>query len=137
MHPTQHRKSHCHVQHSARASFSLSITLQEHRACVRLQNLPANHVRPRHITTSSPTNNEPTTSDTATPTPSCTAARRAALSAQCKAVARAALKPTSLRCCPSQSEKKALSAWSHKPVELSASDRHRAHLTPRQVYHEI
>ena len=40
---------------------------------------------------------------------------------------------TSLRRCPSQSEKKALSAWSHKPVERSASDRHRAHLTPRQV----
>ena len=31
MHPTQHLKSHCHAQHSARASFSLSRTLQEHR----------------------------------------------------------------------------------------------------------
>ena len=34
-------------------------------------------------------------------------------------------------------KKKALSAWSHKPVELSASDPHSAHLTPRQVYHKI
>ena len=41
MHPTQHRKSHGHVQPAARASFSLSMTLQEHRACVRLQNLSA------------------------------------------------------------------------------------------------
>ena len=41
MHSTQHRKSHGHVQPAARASFSLSMTLQEHRACVRLQNLSA------------------------------------------------------------------------------------------------
>ena len=36
-----------------------------------------------------------------------------------------------------ETKKKALSAWSHKPVELSASDPHSAHLTPRQVYHKI
>ena len=47
MHPTQHRKSHCQVQPAAKASFSLSMTLQEHRTCVRSQDLPSDQVRPR------------------------------------------------------------------------------------------
>ena len=70
-------------------------------------------------------------------------AARAALSAQCKAVARAALKPAQRQPSPDwdvvrrRQKTKALSAWSHNHVELSANDRHRAHLTPRQVYHEI
>ena len=65
---------------------------------------------------------------------------RAALSAQCKAVARAALTPAYHHLTETWSvavRKKALSAWSDNHVELSANDRHRAHLTPRQVYHEI
>ena len=67
-------------------------------------------------------------------------AARAALSAQGKAGARAALKPAQRQPSPvvrRRQKTKALSAWSHIHVELSANDRHRAHLTPRQVYHEI
>ena len=49
MHPTQHLKSHCHVQPAARASVSLSMTLQEHRARVRLQNLSQFRTFPRIV----------------------------------------------------------------------------------------
>ena len=49
MHPTQHLQSHCHVQPAARASVSLSMTLQEHRARVRLQNLSQFRTFPRIV----------------------------------------------------------------------------------------
>ena len=68
--------------------------------------------------------------------PDRTAAARAALSAPCKARPRAAAKephPLSVR----RSQKKPFSAWCPKPVERSVSDRHRAHITPRQVYDDI
>ena len=58
--------------------------------------------------------------------PDRTAAARAALSAPCKA------KTLSVAV-----KKKPFSAWCPKPVELSVSDRHRAHITPRQVYDDI
>jgi hypothetical protein len=238
MHPTQHLKSHCHVQPAARASVSLSMTLQEHRARVRLQNLsqfrtfpcivppnrkaaifsptvreepflqphiaestttpsqfrtfpcivPPSHKAAMHhffthwqrgtifaatfcrihdnpkpvqnIPLHSPAKPEDSGQSSAQrtlqssgqgsaqarlPQPlhpqssgQSSAQRTVQSSGQSSAQARTASTITSLRRCPSQSEKKrSCSAWSHNHVELSANDCHRAHLTPRQVYHEI
>jgi len=133
MHPTQHLKSHCHVQPAARASVSLSMTLQEHRARVRLQNLSQFRTFPcivppnRKAAIFSPTVREepflqPHIAESTTiPSqfrtfpcivpPSQKTAARAALSAHCKAVAKAALKRAyRSHCTPRAAARAALSA---------------------------